>query len=124
MNSQQYFEALIARDQRFDGVFFVGVKTTGIYCRPICPSRRPQMRHCEFYRLAAAAEVAGYRPCLRCRPEVAPGLAPAGSADRLTSAAVQQIESGGLQDQSVSDLASKLGASDRHLRRILLENLE
>ncbi|HXO98285.1 MAG TPA: Ada metal-binding domain-containing protein, partial [Chthoniobacterales bacterium] len=76
MNAQQYYEALIARDQRFDGVFFVGIKTTRIYCRPICPSRRPQLRHCEFFRLAAAAEVAGYRPCLRCRPELAPGNAP------------------------------------------------
>src|SRR5260221_182594 len=79
MNSQKHFyEALIARDRRFDGVFFVGIKTTGIYCRPVCPSRRPQQRHCEFFRLAAAAEVAGYRPCLRFRPELAPARRLAG----------------------------------------------
>src|SRR6202521_104735 len=123
MNSQQYYDALSARDRRFDGVFFVGVKTTKIYCRPICTSRRPHQQHCEFFRLAAAAEVAGYRPCLRCRPELAPGQAPSDSADRLTSAAVQQIEAGSLQEQSVSDLATRLGVSDRHLRRVLLENL-
>jgi AraC family transcriptional regulator, regulatory protein of adaptative response / DNA-3-methyladenine glycosylase II len=123
LNRDQCYQAMLTHDSRFDGHFFVAVKSTRIYCRPICRSKRPALERCEFYRLAAAAEVAGYRPCLRCRPELAPGLAPADSADRLTSAAVQQIESGGLQDQSVSDLASKLGVSDRHLRRILLENL-
>lgn len=117
----QCYQAMITHDPRFDGHFYVAVKSTRIYCRPICRSKRPALERCEFYRLAAAAEAAGYRPCLRCRPELAPGQAPADAADRLTAAAVQRIESG--RDDSVVDLASKLGISDRHLRRVLLENL-
>ena len=123
LNRDQCYQAMLTHDSRFDGHFFVAVKSTRIYCRPICRSKRPALERCEFYRLAAAAEVAGYRPCLRCRPELAPGQAPADSADRLTSAAVKQIEAGSLQEQSVSELASRLGVSDRHLRRVLLENL-
>jgi AraC family transcriptional regulator of adaptative response / DNA-3-methyladenine glycosylase II len=123
LTREQCYQAMITHDPRFDGHFFVAVKSTRIYCRPICRSKRPALERCEFYRLAAAAEVAGYRPCLRCRPELAPGQAPADSADRLTSAAVKQIEAGSLQEQSVSDLACSLGVSDRHLRRVLLENL-
>jgi AraC family transcriptional regulator, regulatory protein of adaptative response / DNA-3-methyladenine glycosylase II len=123
LDRDQCYQAMLTHDVRFDGHFFVAVKSTRIYCRPICRSKRPALEQCEFYRLAAAAEVAGYRPCLRCRPELAPGQAPADSADRLTSAAIQQIEAGSLQGQSVTDLASRLGVSDRHLRRVLLENL-
>ncbi len=123
LNRDQCYQAMLTHDPRFDGHFFVAVKSTRIYCRPICRSKRPALERCEFYRLAAAAEVAGYRPCLRCRPELAPGQAPADSADRLTSAAVKQIEAGSLQKQSVSELASRLGVSDRHLRRVLLKNL-
>jgi AraC family transcriptional regulator of adaptative response / DNA-3-methyladenine glycosylase II len=123
LNRDQCYQAILTHDSRFDGHFFVAVKSTRIYCRPICRSKRPALERCEFYRLAAAAEVAGYRPCLRCRPELAPGQAPSDSADRLTSAAVQQIEAGSLQEQSVSDLATRLGVSDRHLRRVLLKNL-
>jgi AraC family transcriptional regulator, regulatory protein of adaptative response / DNA-3-methyladenine glycosylase II len=123
LNREQCYQAILTHDSRFDGHFFVAVKSTRIYCRPICRSKRPALERCEFFRLAAAAEVAGYRPCLRCRPELAPGQAPADSADRLTSAALQQIEAGRLQEESVSDLASRLGVSDRHLRRVLLENL-
>src|SRR6202521_5797195 len=123
LDRDQCYQAMLTHDARFDGHFFVAVKSTRIYCRPICRSKRPALERCEFYRLAAAAEVAGYRPCLRCRRELAPGRAPADSADRLTSAAVQQIEAGSLQGQSVSDLATRLGVSDRHLRRVLLENL-
>jgi AraC family transcriptional regulator, regulatory protein of adaptative response / DNA-3-methyladenine glycosylase II len=123
MNSQQYYEALIARDQRFDGVFFVGVKTTGIYCRPICPSRRPQMRHCEFFRLAAAAEVAGYRPCLRCRPELAPGNAPIDSEQKLVGAALRYLDRVEEADQTIPELASVFRISDRHFRRLLAKQL-
>src|SRR5206468_3442626 len=83
---------MITHDPRFDGHFFVAVRSTRIYCRPICRSKRPALEGCEFYRLAAAAEAAGYRPCLRCRPELAPGQAPADAADRLTAAAVERIE--------------------------------
>ncbi|HEY2123251.1 MAG TPA: DNA-3-methyladenine glycosylase 2 [Chthoniobacterales bacterium] len=123
LTRDQCYQAMLTHDSRFDGHFFVGVKSTGIYCRPICRSKRPALERCEFYRLAAAAEVAGFRPCLRCRPELAPGQAPADSADRLTSAAVKQIESGSLQDRGVAELASSLGVTDRHLRRVLLRNL-
>jgi AraC family transcriptional regulator, regulatory protein of adaptative response / DNA-3-methyladenine glycosylase II len=123
LNRDQCYQAIITRDPRFDGHFFVAVRSTRIYCRPICRSKRPAIERCEFFRHAAAAEVAGYRPCLRCRPELAPGQAPADAADRLTLAAVRQIEAGSLRDQSVSDLAARLGVSDRHLRRVLVENL-
>ena len=118
MNSQQYYEALIARDRRFDGVFFVGVKTTRIYCRPICPSRRPQMQHCEFFRLAAAAEVAGYRPCLRCRPELAPGNAPIDADQRLVGSALRYLDRTEEANQSIPELANAFRVSDRHLRRL------
>ena len=67
------YRALVAHDARFDGIFFVGVSTTGIYCRPVCPARTPRRDRCTFFSNAAAAERAGYRPCLRCRPEAAPG---------------------------------------------------
>ena len=123
LNRDQCYQAMLTHDPRFDGHFFVAVRSTRIYCRPICRSKRPALENCEFYRLAAAAEVAGYRPCLRCRPELAPGQSPADSADRLASAAIKQIEAGGLQEQRVSDLASKLGVSERHLRRVLVENV-
>jgi AraC family transcriptional regulator, regulatory protein of adaptative response / DNA-3-methyladenine glycosylase II len=123
LSRDQCYQAMMARDPRFDGHFFVAVKSTRIYCRPICRSKRPALQSCEFFQHAAAAEVAGYRPCLRCRPEFAPGQAPADSADRLTMAAFKQIEAGSLSDQSVSDLASGLGVSDRHLRRVLLANI-
>ena len=123
MNSQQYYEALIARDQRFDGVFFVGVKTTRIYCRPICPSRRPQMRHCEFFRLAAAAEVAGYRPCLRCRPELAPGNAPIDTEQKVVGAALRYLDRVEEADQTIPELANAFQVSDRHFRRLLTSQL-
>jgi AraC family transcriptional regulator of adaptative response / DNA-3-methyladenine glycosylase II len=123
MNSRQYYEALMARDQRFDGVFFVGVKTTGIYCRPICPSRRPQMRHCEFFRLAAAAEVAGYRPCLRCRPELAPGNAPIDTEQKLVGAALRYLDRVEEANQTIPELASAFRISDRHFRRLLTKQL-
>ena len=123
MNSQQYYEALIARDRRFDGVFFVCVKTTRIYCRPICPSRRPQMQHCEFFRLAAAAEVAGYRPCLRCRPELAPGNAPIDADQRLVGSALRYLDRTEEANQSIPALANAFRVSDRHFRRLLTRQL-
>ena len=123
MNSQQYYEALSARDRRFDGVFFVGVKTTKIYCRPICTSRRPHRQHCEFFRLAAAAEVAGYRPCLRCRPELAPGNAPIDSEQRVVGAALRYLDHVEEANQSIPELASAFRFSDRHFRRMLKKQL-
>jgi AraC family transcriptional regulator, regulatory protein of adaptative response / DNA-3-methyladenine glycosylase II len=114
----QCYEAVRARDKRFDGWFFVAVKSTRIYCRPICPSRRPKFENCSFYRHAAAAELAGFRPCLRCRPELAPGLAPVDQKDRLAAAALRQLE---MCDSvtRLGEVAEKLRISDRHLRRIV-----
>jgi AraC family transcriptional regulator of adaptative response / DNA-3-methyladenine glycosylase II len=111
------YRALIARDRRFDGIFFVGVSTTGIYCRPICPAKTPKQDRCTFYPSAAAAERAGFRPCLRCRPELAPGSARVDAVSRLASVVASRIEETGLADQSLAELATELGVSDRHLRR-------
>jgi AraC family transcriptional regulator, regulatory protein of adaptative response / DNA-3-methyladenine glycosylase II len=111
--------AVNARDPRFDGVFFVGVTTTRIYCRPVCPSRIAQGRHRRFFDTAAAAESAGFRPCLRCRPELAPGRALCDAVSRLAHAAVHRISSGALNGRSVEDLARELDVSERHLRRAL-----
>jgi AraC family transcriptional regulator of adaptative response / DNA-3-methyladenine glycosylase II len=112
-----HYQALVARDPRFDGVFFVGVSTTGIYCRPICPARTPGRSRCTFYASAAAAESAGYRACFRCRPEVAPGHAPVDAVDTLVTAATQRIAEGALNDGSLDELAAELGVSARHVRR-------
>lgn len=111
--------AMDAKDRRFDGVFFVGIKSTGIYCRPICPARQTKKEHRSFYPSAAAAEKAGYRPCLRCRPELAPGKAPIDSVSRLATRAYSLIEDGILGDLNLPQLASKLGITDRHLRRVV-----
>ena len=114
-----HYQALVARDPRFDGVFFVGVTTTGIYCRPICPARTPARSRCTFHATAALAEAAGFRACFRCRPEVAPGHAPVDAVDTLVTAATQRIAEGALNDRSLDDLAAELGVSARHLRRAL-----
>ncbi len=107
-----------ARDTRFDGVFFVGVTTTRIYCRPICPARTAGRDRCRFFADAAMAEKAGFRPCLRCRPELAPGHAPVDAVSRIARIAAARIEAGALNDGgSVERLARDLGLSDRHLRR-------
>lgn len=112
------YAALVARDARFDGQFFVGVTSTGIYCRPICRVRTPRAGNCRFFAHPAAAEAAGFRPCLRCRPELAPGWAVIDSSARLAWAAAQRIEAGQLDEHGLAGLAARLGISDRHLRRI------
>ena len=111
------YAALISRDHRFDGQIFVGVSTTGIYCRPVCPARKPRKEHCTFFPSAAAAESAGFRPCLRCRPEEAPGNAPVDRVARLASVAAHTIEEGGTFELTITRLAENLGVSSRHLRR-------
>src|SRR6476646_4028577 len=104
------YRALTARDTRLDGVFFVGVKTTGIYCRPVCTARTPGRTSCRIFARAALAEQAGFRPCLRCRPELAPGHAPIESARTIAHAAAARIEAGALSDGgSLEDLAASLG---------------
>ena len=112
------YEALASHDARFDGRFFVGVRTTGIYCRPVCRVRLPKRENCRFYPSAAAAEQAGHRPCLRCRPELAPGWAPVDIEARLAHAGARLIESG---RTDIAGIAARLGVSERHLRRIFVD---
>lgn len=119
LKADVYARALDARDARFDGVFFVGIITTGIYCRPVCPARVSYRDHRRFFRSAAAAEHAGFRPCLRCRPELAPGLALIDAVPRLARDAANRIAAGALNGHSVAELAHDLGVSERHLRRAL-----
>src|SRR5712672_1526677 len=114
-----YARALDARDARFDGLFFVGIITTHIYCRPVCPARVSYQEHRRFFRSAAAAERAGFRPCMRCRPELAPGLALIDAVPRLARAAAHRIAAGALNGRTVADLARDLGVGERHLRRAL-----
>src|SRR5215468_10448087 len=117
------YQALKARDARFDGRFFVGVSSTRIYCRPVCTVKTPQRKNCSFYPSAAAAEVAGYRPCLRCRPELAPGNASIDATARLAHAAAGLVDDGLLNEGGVEQLAQRLGVTDRHLRRVFQSEL-
>ncbi|MFZ7102490.1 MAG: AlkA N-terminal domain-containing protein [Peptococcaceae bacterium] len=117
LDSKACYAALKAHDARFDGRFFVGVSSTGIYCRPICRVKLPKEENCTFFVSAAAAESAGYRPCCRCRPELAPGLAPADGTSRIARQAALIIEENCLADLKISDLAGRLDITDRHLRR-------
>lgn len=112
------YTAFVARDRRFDGWFFMGVSSTGIYCRPVCPVRAPLARNCTFFTSAAAAEQAGFRPCLRCRPELAPGHAALDASERLAQAAARLIEEGYLNGRNLQDLAQRVGVTARHLRRL------
>jgi AraC family transcriptional regulator, regulatory protein of adaptative response / DNA-3-methyladenine glycosylase II len=106
-----------ARDSRFDGLFFVGITTTRIYCRPVCPARVSCPERRRFFSSAAAAEQAGFRPCLRCRPELAPGRAEMDIVSRLAARAAKRVAAGALNGHSVAELACELGVSERHLRR-------
>ncbi|MBL8537413.1 MAG: DNA-3-methyladenine glycosylase 2 family protein [Hyphomonadaceae bacterium] len=108
-----------AKDRRFDGRFYVGVTSTGIYCRCICPARLVKRTNRTFWPSAAAAEAAGFRPCLICRPERAPGLAPIDAPARLAAAAYARIEAGVLEEQGLEALAAGLGVTSRHLRRVM-----
>lgn len=118
LDSESLYEALLARDARFDGRFFVGVATTGVYCRPVCRARKPLAANCSFYATAAEAEQAGFRPCLLCRPELAPGYAPVNSSTSLARAAARYIERNCGAQGSITDIARHLGCSNRHLRRV------
>ena len=115
--------ARISRDPRFDGKFFIAVKTTGIYCRPICPSRTSKSRNVRYYATAAAAAEAGFRPCLRCRPEAAPGTPAWLGTSAVVRRALHLIDEGILDNASVDDLANKLGLGSRHLRRLFLQHV-
>ena len=115
--------AVESADARFDGVFFVGITTTTIYCRPICPARRTLRKNRRYFNSAAAAERAGFRPCLRCRPELAPGRARIDAVPRLAQAAAQRIAAGALNGNGLDRLAHDLGVSGRQLRRAMQQEL-
>src|SRR5580693_1111526 len=116
-DDQTCYRALVARDARFDGLFFVGVTTTGIYCRPVCTARTPGRDRCRFFSNATLAEREGLRPCLRCRPELAPGHAPIDSLGRTARLAASRIQAGALNDDgSLERLACEIGLSSRQLR--------
>ncbi len=117
LDSESCYSALCARDARFDGRFFVAVRTTGVYCRPICTVKTPKRQNCSFYGSAAAAEASGYRPCLRCRPELAPGNASVDASSRLARAVADRILQGWLEDSDLTKIASALQITDRHVRR-------
>ncbi len=117
------YRALKSRDARFDGRFFTGVSSTGIYCRPVCPARTPMAEHCSFFACAAAAEEAGYRACRRCRPETAPGTPAWLGTGATVARALRLIEDGALDRSGVPELAERLGVGDRHLRRLFAERL-
>ena len=123
LNPRICYRALRSRDGRFDGRFFTGVRTTGIYCRPVCPARTPRAANCVFFLCAAAAEEAGFRPCRRCRPETAPGTPAWRGTSASVSRAMRLIEDGALEESGVGDLAARLGVGDRHLRRLFAEQL-
>jgi AraC family transcriptional regulator of adaptative response / DNA-3-methyladenine glycosylase II len=118
LDADQCYRALRTHDARFDGRFFVGVGTTRIYCRPVCTAKTPHRANCRFFPSAAAAEAEGFRPCLRCRPELAPGYAVVDANRRLAQAAAGLMEDGRLVDASLNDLAAALDVTDRHLRRV------
>src|ERR1700735_2682252 len=120
-----YYRALQSRDARFDGLIFVGVKSTGIYCRPICPSRTPKSENCTFFASAAAAQDAGFRPCLRCRPETAPDLASWRGTSNTVSRALALIGEGAMDGDGakIEKLAERLGVGERQLRRLFLQHL-
>ncbi len=123
LDPAQCDRARLARDPRFDGLFFTGVRTTGIYCRPVCPVRPAKSANVEFFPSAAAAERAGFRPCLRCRPETAPG-SPAWRGSRTSVTRAQRmIEAGFLDRHDVCALAERLGIGQRHLARLFRRHL-
>ncbi|MBT8088091.1 MAG: helix-turn-helix domain-containing protein [Gammaproteobacteria bacterium] len=125
MNSTQqiYERARLSRDARFDGHFFVGVKTTGIYCRPICPANAPKSDNVSFFPTAAAASEAGFRPCLRCRPECAPGTPAWSGTSTTVRRGLRLIAEGALDEGNVEDLAERLGVTSRHLRRLFAQHV-
>ncbi len=118
-----YERARLSRDARFDGKFFVGVRTTGIYCRPVCPAVAPKSKNVTFFPSAAAASEAGLRPCLRCRPECAPGTPAWGGTSTTVRRGLRLIANGALDEGSIEELADRLGVTSRHLRRLFTKHL-
>lgn len=116
-------QARLSRDPRFDGLFFTAVTSTGIYCRPVCPAPAPKPKNIVYYPNAAAAEVAGFRPCLRCRPELAPGDGTWRRGDAVVARALKLIDAGALAEQPLAALAERVGVGERQLRRLFVERL-
>ena len=114
LDSEALYRALLAKDTRFDGRFFVGVATTGIYCRPVCRARKPLAVNCSFYATAAEAEQAGFRPCLLCRPELAPGYAPVDSSASLARAAARASDA---EESTGAYPGANSGRHSRHGRK-------
>ncbi|HVP38818.1 MAG TPA: AlkA N-terminal domain-containing protein [Candidatus Saccharimonadales bacterium] len=117
------YQAFRSRDRRFEGRFVAAVTSTGIYCRPGCPARLPRRAHLRFYACAAAAESAGFRPCLRCRPDAAPGAPPPPGTAATVRRALRLIAEGGLDGMGLEALAARLGVTSRHLRRLFHQHL-
>lgn len=123
LDFEAQYEAFRRRDPAWDGVIFVGVRSTGVYCRPICRARTPLARNVRFFLSAAAAENAGFRPCLRCRPESVP-FCPAWKGTRTTvDRALTLIEDGALERAPLGELAERLGVGSRHLTRLFTTHL-
>jgi AraC family transcriptional regulator of adaptative response / DNA-3-methyladenine glycosylase II len=123
VDKEVFERARLSRDARFDGQFFVGVITTGIYCRPICPANIPKSENVCFFKTAAAASEAGFRPCLRCRPECAPGTPAWAGTSTTVQRGLRLIAAGALDDGDVERLAERLGVTSRHLRRLFTRHL-
>ncbi len=117
-SNDRLYEAFKAKDARFDGRFFIGISTTGIYCRPVCKAKQPKAENCTFYHTAAEAEQAGYRPCLLCRPELAPGKSIVDSTANLVYRAARLLEGTCGSGHNLEEIACRLGCTDRHLRRV------
>src|SRR5690349_7279673 len=116
-------QARLSRDVRFDGKFYIAVLTSGVYCRPICPARTAKEENVRYFETAAGAEEAGFRPCLRCRPECSPGTPAWCGTSNTVSRALRLIEESGLDDGGVEGLAERLGVGSRHLRRLFVQHL-
>src|SRR5580693_4966805 len=123
MDDDACYRAIETRDHRFDGRLFVAVTSTGIYCRPFCPAPTPKRGNVRFFPTAAAAQEAGFRPCLRCRPETSPDLAFWRGSSNTVSRALALIEAGGLDDADVESLADRLGVGARQLRRLFRQHV-
>jgi AraC family transcriptional regulator of adaptative response / DNA-3-methyladenine glycosylase II len=123
LNHDICYRAVQSRDARFDGRFFTGVKTTGVYCRPVCPAMTPHLENVTFYNCSAAAEQAGFRPCRRCRPETSPGTPAWLGTSATVSRAMRDINDGYLDTHTVDELATRLGVGSRHLLRLFDDHL-
>jgi AraC family transcriptional regulator of adaptative response / DNA-3-methyladenine glycosylase II len=120
LDAEKCYLAIRARDGRFDGVFFTAVVSTGVYCRPVCPAKTPRKQNCRFFPTAAAAEAAGFRPCLRCRPELSPAVTD-GNLDSNVRRAFALMQSGEFSYEKIGDIAAELGLSERQLRRLFMQ---